>query len=823
MHRGFLTAATALVGGLCAANLACGKSSVEIIRDASGVPHVRADDVRALFHGAGYALAQDRLAQWELARRAARGRLAEILGASQIDADKAARLRDHTDAEWNALVAALPAYHRNILIAYLAGLNRHIDEAIRDPARHMPYEFTQWGVKPERWSLADLAATMSQSIVYYGSGAHSVELNNLAFLRDLQRRFSEVDARRIFDDVLPLSDGDAVPVIREAAIAGPAPSAGASVPGSSASAVAADRSRREAVEADGEKAYRIADDARRRLFGAAPGASRSIVIGPHRSANGHVLMLQSTADGPDVHLDGAGFDTGGWTFAAWPVPIMGRGPNFGWLITTGEEDMVDLFEEQLNPARTDEYRYQGHWRRMQTREVVIQVRQASPVRLSIRRTVHGPLVMQDALQHRAYAERNALWNRELDSFVALVDIARAHSLEDMRRAIERMRASFNVQYGGEDGTIAYWHAGNTPIRAAGVDPRLPTPGDGRFEWKGFNSSEHWPQVVNPAQGYLHVWNNKARADSTYGEASRYGATFRTYLGRELIESSPPIDVAALKRINESIGRSAAGVDLSLTSPQFFTRFLLQAADGDARLTDLVQRMQRWNAQYEDRDGDGKYDDPGLTIYRQWYAVAQRQLVAPVIGDWWHKIDDGNYIKYRTELLYRIVAGAESKTPLAHPWLPADKRTDELRRTLQTTRDELEARFHTPDAGQWLTGVYWKYLSANAVGKHPDHPPFPDDPDDSTRTAAALSLQPEMIRHNGSELWNALMEISPRTRGFEDVSPSGGQNQFISVDGKGNPHIADQVELHRDFNFKRFPMAREEVDRVAESRMTLQVD
>jgi penicillin G amidase len=68
-----------------------------------------------------------------------------------------------------------------------------------------------------------------------------------------------------------------------------------------------------------------------------------------------------------------------------------------------------------------------------------------------------------------------------------------------------------------------------------------------------------------------------------------------------------------------------------------------------------------------------------------------------------------------------------------------------------------------------------------------------------------------------------MEISPQTRGFEDVSPSGGQNQFISVQGKGGPHIADQVELHREFKFKRFPMAREEIDRVAESRVVLEVD
>jgi penicillin G amidase len=80
----------------------------------------------------------------------------------------------------------------------------------------------------------------------------------------------------------------------------------------------------------------------------------------------------------------------------------------------------------------------------------------------------------------------------------------------------------------------------------------------------------------------------------------------------------------------------------------------------------------------------------------------------------------------------------------------------------------------------------------------------------------------MIIHNGSELWNAVMEISPQTKGFEDASPSGGQNQFIDIEGTGNPHIADQLELHQNFQFKRFPMSREEVLKSAESTRQLRV-
>ena|SRR5687767_11292470 len=54
--------------------------AVKIYRDDFGIPHIFAETNRGLFEAYGYAVAQDRLWQLELNRRAARGRLAEIFG-----------------------------------------------------------------------------------------------------------------------------------------------------------------------------------------------------------------------------------------------------------------------------------------------------------------------------------------------------------------------------------------------------------------------------------------------------------------------------------------------------------------------------------------------------------------------------------------------------------------------------------------------------------------------------------------------------------------------------------------------------------------------
>ena len=102
---------------------------VKIYRDEFGTPHVFAETNKGLFEGYGYAVAQDRLWQLELNRRAARGRLAEIFGPTTVNADRAARITGYTDAELDTQFAMLTPEEQEIFDAYLAGINRYLAEA----------------------------------------------------------------------------------------------------------------------------------------------------------------------------------------------------------------------------------------------------------------------------------------------------------------------------------------------------------------------------------------------------------------------------------------------------------------------------------------------------------------------------------------------------------------------------------------------------------------------------------------------------------------------------------------------------------------------
>ncbi|MBT6614314.1 MAG: penicillin acylase family protein, partial [Deltaproteobacteria bacterium] len=61
---------------------------VKVIRDSYGMPHIYAKTDQDGFFALGYSMAQDRLFHMDIVRRAARGKLAEVLGKSLVPVDK---------------------------------------------------------------------------------------------------------------------------------------------------------------------------------------------------------------------------------------------------------------------------------------------------------------------------------------------------------------------------------------------------------------------------------------------------------------------------------------------------------------------------------------------------------------------------------------------------------------------------------------------------------------------------------------------------------------------------------------------------------------
>ena len=811
------------VGSACTADAigsGGGEDAVTIYRDAFGVPHIVGETPEALMYGAGYALMRDRMAQFEESRRAALGRRAE-LAPDYLEADRRQRLVALSEAETREMFEALSPEHQRMMRAHVAGLNKAIDEALEDPENRMPYEFgVLWEVEPEPWTLHDLISTFAwhrQTLI----GSSSM-LQNLEFLHYLVDTYGEDQARIIFDDVLPLDDPDAV-VINPSS--GPFPeslsgsiSETATTPGP---VEAAPRPFGQLdVLASGPAAGARTLGGQLALVAPLPepepalSESRSLVIAPERSATDNVLMMQATSDGPQVRYIGGGFDAYGYTRqGGGPGLVMGRGPTHGWLQNVGPDDQIDIFAEQLNPENHYQYWFSGEWRDMERRTETIHVRGGPDETVEIVTTVHGPVVAWDLESGVAYAEQNALRGNELNDWVCNLEFARAHSLAEFESWVGHCWATATINYGDEDGTIAHWHAGHRPIRADGLDPRLPTPGTGEYEWQGSVPFSEWSKFKDPAEGFFHAWNRRATPADPYRDRNRWGlVTSRTYLAYDLMAEYDEVTLEDFDEINRQLGNHFTG---DLPGPKFFVPYLESAVAGDSRLEQAVELMGDWHAIWEDLDGDGYYDAPGLPLMDRWLAVARETILGGVLGEW-----ESRTGVYETSVLHRAIQGDDAGLSVQFDWFQGRDRDEVLRETVARVVDELTVEYGTEDMTAWKKPIYWRYYADGEFGQHADKPSRRSSARGST--AAELGIIPFAIPDNGSEQWNGIMEIGPGVNRVWDASPTGGQNLFINLAGEATPHIGDQLMRHADFDLKPVPMSLEDLRAEASSELTLEV-
>ena len=527
------------------------RAGVKIVRGPFGVPAITGASDYDGWWGVGYAVAQDRLFQLELFRRATSGRLAEILGDSYLDDDLIARRDYYTDAELDRMIAAIPARLRRRTEAYRDGINAWAAKVRSDPSK-LPGEFAALAVAVPTWTLRDTAriGIFLARTVPSGDGR---EMENARALKEL--------GARGFSKLLPLRTKGRVPTVpKEHGVFPSQPGrtakqeraayartqkfiAGLSLPSAQASLAARRRESRRILPRGGSYMWAIGRPAKKlkrkcrrvkrrgrtrrvcakQRFRRPKGAGNAFLFnGPQLGYSIPELFVEFELHSPVQNIRGV---------SAAGVPVMGIGHNgrLAWGFTSGLSDEDDLYAESL--AGAESYRFKGQTRKMECRDERFDFRApatdlpdliTSPSRLSgsrterICRTVHGPV--QVRANGVAYARRYAIWGRELESINGLSSLNDAKTVREADRAMLQVTWNENVIAADDRGNIGYWHPGLHPLRPKGYDERLPYPGTGEAEWRGLLPRRRTPYVINPRQGYLFQWNNVPSMGWTSGDA-----------------------------------------------------------------------------------------------------------------------------------------------------------------------------------------------------------------------------------------------------------------------------------------------------------------
>ena len=460
------------------------KAPVTVVRDTWGVPHITAQSTDDLFFAQGYVMAQDRLWQMEMWRRAAAGRMAEIAGAGALDRDRAARLLKYRgpfdDSEWTS-------YHpdgKRIFTAFVAGVNAFIAQN----RNHLPVEFVVTGITPEPWTIEEVVLRPPT----FGDATAELQLARSVARLGVQEanRQSNPDP----PDDLKVPAGLDVSAITDDVIGATRAAGREALP----SLLPQFRS---------SAAGLFDDDTQVREPG-----SNNWVVGPSRSATGHPVV----ANDPHrevtlpslryvVHLQAPGWNVVGAGEPPFVGVGLGHNERLAWGLTIVGTDQEDVYVEQVNPANANEVMFNGAWEPLKIVRETIKVKDGQDAIVELKFTRHGPVFFEDASRHLAYAVRRAAAEPGTAPYLAGLRLAQSRNCREFLDAAMYWKApTENLICGDVEDNISWRPAALSPSRKGWVG-RLPVPGTGEFEWQGFRKD--LPSEVNPSRGYIATANN----------------------------------------------------------------------------------------------------------------------------------------------------------------------------------------------------------------------------------------------------------------------------------------------------------------------------
>lgn len=578
------------------------KDSVSVRFDGLERPFVQARSFFDAVFAEGWLHGCHRLWQMEMFRRAGRGRLAELLGGSLVDADREMwRLGIPQLAE--RLEANASSRLRQTVEAYVAGVNAAIEQY-----KVFPVEFLLLNSSVEPWQARDVFA-VGALLAFQSGNNYRNELLRMA-LHDT------LDADRFAIFVTSQSERPDFPFVIPRSRLPDNASSPISNPNKFYPGGARILQRLAAI-----------DPLDNVLMPSCALGSNGWVIAPQKSKSGRALFAFDSHDALglpslfyEVHLFyGEGRQVRGWSVAGLPGVVNGYNESIAWGFTN-IGDTQDLFFEMRSAEDSNVFQDGDEWYTARQEKVTIPVRGRDHNEdFVVTHTRNGPLVQEEPPISLRWTIQD-LGVLSLDGFL---DVNVARNWQEFNTALDRLPApSLNATYADIHGTIGFRTAGLLPLRGRGegVFPLAGNDPDNR--WQGTVPVDAMPRVANPPWGYLAAAN--ARVNPA---------------GEGPLIAADNASAYRIQRIQDVLGADVAFNTDDMTSLQVDWRdgqaeqllpFLLRFLEDVPMPTSgkrVIKELEDWD--YKDSDGSGGLS--GL-VFQQWYIELARTVFAEQLGE-----------------------------------------------------------------------------------------------------------------------------------------------------------------------------------------------
>ena len=534
--------------------------SVEILRDPWGIPHVFADTDAGAMYGLGYATAEDRAFQMTYSLRMIQGRLSEVIGEvrqlnrndTSLDHDRKMRTFGfHRAAQRTA--SRLDPETAGWLLAYSDGVNAYF----REHRERLHPLFAQTGLEPEPWTPADCLAS------WWHLGQFFATDGTRDLIAGRNQSAGQAQGRPATG---PRDQPPGRGTGRRPELPSPPPGLEPMPPDDGPAVV----KRGDLPDEWIERVHRYARD--HGLGGGEPGTegpkfSHAWVVGSQRTTTGSSVLVsdpQTPVRNPSLfyefHIQGKTFNARGLGVPGSPILLIGFTDKVAWGVTALGADQADLFQLETDPARPDQYRFDGEWRAMTVHHETIRVKDRQPIELTVRETHLGPVATAFCFaqpdEPQVALKRIPICETERETIQGAVAMMRAGNVREFDAALAGWRfPSVNIVFGDRAGNVGYRAVAAIPLRSQ-HDPssgRAAQPGHrSDQDWRGFLPHDLLPGVINPAAGYVYSGNHRP-IESWYplplgAMTGTGGDTQRSWRLRERLEMTnrfSPEDVMAI--------------------------------------------------------------------------------------------------------------------------------------------------------------------------------------------------------------------------------------------------------------------------------------
>ena len=729
----------------------------------------------------------------ELYRRAASGRLSELLGEATIAVDRrflTLNLRHAAELEWNRT----PPPVRQAFEHYAAGVNA----AMSAGWSRRPIEYQLLRVAPEPWTPVD-SLSIGKLFAWRLGENRSGELLRYDLMRELGNRAAELlPGPPEWAPTILEPGGSQFPDLRSQ-FASAAASSGSLPREIATSPIPQSLNNLPGLEWLSADAHAMSNSWV--VHGSRTATGRPIL------ANDPHLVLEMPSVWWEVHITSDTLNVAGVSIPGIPFVIIGHNARVAWGLTNVGADVQDYFVEELDASRR-RYRSGDAWLPLEVRRHQIRVRgRSEPIDIEVRSTPRGPVLspagwrdaqpgepsQNDELGDTALAFK---WDAILvgESAAAFDALARAQGWDDFVAAVRRFAApSQSFVYADVDGNIGYAMSGLLPVRN-GSDGSVPlSASSGEADWRGSIDVGRLPAVLNPPSGQFVTANNEVDRAFSPPMTRDWVAPFRARRILALLGDLKNLDIGAM-----------AGIQADITS--LSADWILDYVE----IPDEVRELRGWDHRVDNRPVALLYEAFEEALWRRTFAD---EMPAPLYERYYRYAGNERFAGLRAVVPDRNSPWFDDRATADH----VETRADIARLAAADAVAALRARFG--DAAGW----HWTEIHA-VTFRHPlagggrvldwffSRGPVPVAGDSMTVSKTTTNLRRPYETSEGAS--------------YRQILDVGNWDASVAVNTTGqsghpsSPHYFDQNALWRIGRYHPQPFSRAAIEAATSSRLEL---